>query len=65
MSDLRNAGELGIDLSKIQLDRVRWRLGEPTYFTADLELVLDLEWDKLRASLWWKQTELTSISVLY
>ena len=65
MSDLRNAGELGIDLSKIQLDRVRRRLGEPMYFTADLELVLDLEWDKLRASLWWKQTELTSISVLY
>ncbi|KAI4955558.1 hypothetical protein J4E91_001419 [Alternaria rosae] len=63
--ELRNAGELGIDLSKIQFDRVRQRLGKPTYFTADLELVLDLEWDKLRATLWWKQTELTSISVLY
>lgn len=65
MTELRNAGEFGIDLSKIQFDRVRQRLGKPTYFTADLELVLDLEWDKLRATLWWKQTELTSISVLY
>ncbi len=64
MKELRNAGDIGIDLSKIQFDRVRQGLGKSTY-NADLELVLELEWDKLWATLWWKQTKLTRISVLY
>ena len=62
---LRDAGKLGIDLSRIQFDRVRQGLGKPTYFTADLELVLELKWTELRADLWWKKTKLTSIPVLY
>ena len=65
MTELQNAGELGIDLSKIEFKRERQKLGKPTYFMADVELVLNLEWDKLGATLWWKQTELTSIPVLY
>ena len=65
MTELQNAGELGIDLSKIEFERVRQRLGKPTYFRADVELVLNLEWDKLWATLWWKELELTSIPVLY
>jgi hypothetical protein len=65
VKELRNAGEIDIDLSKIQLERVRQGLGKSTYFKADLKLVLRLEWDKLWATLWWKQTELTTIPVLY
>jgi hypothetical protein len=65
VTEFRNAGEIGIDLSKIEFQRVRQGLGKPTYFKADLELVLELEWDKLWASLLWKQTDLARISVLY
>jgi len=63
--DFYNAGEIDIDLSRIQFERVHEGRGKPTYFKADVELVLELERGKLWAILQWKRTELTRISVTY
>jgi hypothetical protein len=65
-SELRKAAELNIDLSRIELQRVRQGgLGKPSYFVATVKLVLELKWDKLWASLWWKETQLVIAPVLY
>jgi hypothetical protein len=64
--ELGKAAEIGIDLRRIQLERIRQSgIGKPSYFVATVKLVLELDWDKLWASLWWKGIELTKVPVLY
>jgi len=65
VTELRKAGELVADLGRIEFECQRQGRGKLMYFTAQLELVLELEWEILWASWWWKQTELSKVPVLY
>ena len=64
--ELGKACELDIDLSKINFERVRpGGFSRPAEYQATLKLVMELDWDQLWASLWWKDKEISRHPVAY
>ncbi|KAL6709496.1 hypothetical protein ACN47E_001431 [Coniothyrium glycines] len=57
--ELKKAGELDIDLEKVDLKSSNF------HYEVKLRLVLLLEWDVLRASVWWDDKQLSTTQLEY
>lgn len=68
-AELEVACELKIDLSRLQFESNRLgvirRNGTTTTYHTTLKIVLELDWDRLEASIWWQGKELTRSPVIY